>query len=82
MIKAPFVIEGMIQGVVGASIALLLLWLLLAFLSARLPASLGIFLPQGKIFFLDLWQASALIFLGWLLGALGTLVSLRKFLTV
>ena len=82
MIKAPFVIEGMIQGVVGASVALLLLWLLLVFLSARLPASLGIFLPQGQIFFLDLWQASTLLFLGWSLGALGTLFSLRKFLTV
>ena len=63
MIKAPFVIEGMIQGVVAASCSLLLLWLLLIFLSARLPSSLGILMPQGQLFFLGLWQLSSLHFL-------------------
>ncbi len=82
MIKAPFVIEGMIQGLSGASLALLLLWFLLIFLGARLPSSLGILMPQGQLYYLDPWQILSLLLLGWSLGALGTLFSLRKFLTV
>jgi len=82
MIKAPFVIEGMIQGIAGASVSLVLLWVLLNFLSARLPSSLGILIQQGQLSFLDLWHVSLLILLGWSLGAVGTLFSLRKFLVV
>lgn len=80
MIKAPFVIEGMIQGMVGASFSILFLWLLLLVLSARLPSSLGIFLPTGRLHFLDLWHVVYLFSLGWMLGAAGTLFSLRRFL--
>ena len=80
LIKAPFVIEGMIQGVVGASFSILFLWLLLLVLSARLPSSMGILLPVGQLHFLDLWQVFYLIILGWMLGAAGTLISLRRFL--
>ena len=82
MIKAPFVIEGMVQGVAGAAVALLLLWVLLNFLIARLPSSLGVLIYQGRLVFLDPWQAASLILLGWALGAVGTFFSLRKFLVV
>jgi len=80
MIKAPFVIEGMIQGLLGASFSLLLLWLLFLFLSVRLPPSLGILIPGDQLRFLDLWQVSFLLLLGWLLGAVGSFFSLRRFL--
>ncbi len=80
MIKAPFVIEGMIQGLVGASFSLLFLWLLFLFLNVRLPPSLGILIPDDQLRFLDIWQASFLLLLGWLLGAVGSLFSLRRFL--
>lgn len=80
MIKAPFVIEGMIQGMVGASFSILFLWFLLLVLGARLPSSLGIFLPTGKLHFLDPWHVIYLLSLGWVLGAAGTLFSLRRFL--
>ena len=80
MIKAPFVIEGMIQGLVGASFSLLFLWLLFLFLSVRLPPTLGILIPGDQLRFLDFWQASFLLLLGWLLGAIGSFFSLRRFL--
>ncbi len=80
MIKAPFVIEGMIQGLLGASVSLLLLWLLFLFLSVRIPPSLGILIPGDQLRFLDFWQSSFLLLLGWLLGAVGSFFSLRRFL--
>jgi cell division transport system permease protein len=80
MIKAPFVIEGMIQGLVGASFSVFFLWLLFFWLSMRLPFSLGIMIPRDQLHFLDLWQVSFLLLLGWLLGAGGSLFSLRRFL--
>ncbi len=80
MIKAPFVIEGMIQGLLGSSFSLLLLWLLFLFRSVRLPPSLGILIPGDQLRFLDLWQSSFLLLLGWLLGAVGSYFSLRRFL--
>jgi len=80
MIKAPFVIEGMIQGLLGASFSLLLLWLLFLFLSVRIPPSLGILIPGDQLRFLDFWQSSFLLLLGWLLGTVGSFFSLRRFL--
>jgi cell division transport system permease protein len=80
LIKAPFVVEGMIQGIVGASLALAVLWLLYLLVRYHLPASLAI-LPSGdQLQFLDAAAASLLVFLGWFLGAGGSLFSLRRFL--
>ena len=80
LIKAPFVVEGMIQGVVGASFSLFFLWLLFLFLSYHLPSSLGIFPSRDQLQFLDSAHISLMILLGWLLGAGGSLFSLRRFL--
>ena len=82
LIKAPFVIEGMIQGIVGASLSLLCLWLLFLFLSVQLPSSFGIFIPREQFQFLDLEGASLLLFLGCAMGLGGSLFSLRRFLAV
>ncbi|MBI2985760.1 MAG: ABC transporter permease [Deltaproteobacteria bacterium] len=80
LIKAPFVIEGMIQGVLGASLSLFFLWLLFLFARYRLPSSLGIFPAHDQLQFLGSEAISLLVFLGWLLGAGGSLFSLRRFL--
>ncbi|MFQ5683919.1 MAG: permease-like cell division protein FtsX [Candidatus Binatia bacterium] len=80
VIKAPFIIEGMIQGVLGASLSLFLLWLLFFFLSIRLASSFDILPAQGQYHFLDSGGIAFLLFLGWLMGAGGTLFSLRRFL--
>lgn len=79
LIKAPFVVEGMIQGFMGASLALLFLWLLFLFLGLRLPSSFGISIPRDQLHFLDLGGVSLLLFLGWAMGAGGSFFSLRRF---
>lgn len=80
LIKTPFVIEGMIQGIVGASLSLLFLWLLFLFLSVQLPSSFGILVARDQFYFLDSGGISLLLFLGWIMGAGGSLLSLRRFL--
>ena len=79
LIKAPFVIEGMIQGVVAASLSILFLWLLFLLLRAQLPSQFGVFIPQEQFRFLDLNGISLLLFLGWMMGACGSLFSFRRF---
>jgi cell division transport system permease protein len=80
LIKVPFVIEGMIQGLVGAAFSLLFLWLLFLFLGTRIPSTLGVFISSGELIFLNYAQILFLLLLGWLLGAVGSLFSLRRFL--
>ena len=80
LIQAPFVIEGMIQGLFGASLSLIFLWLLFLFLSSQLPLTLGIFTGAAQLRFLELQSLSLLLFLGWAMGAVGSLLSLRRFL--
>ena len=80
LIKAPIVIEGMIQGIVGASLSLLLLWLLFLFVRVQIPSSFGDFIPWDQVHFLDLPGASLLLILGLVVGAAGSLFSLRRFL--
>ncbi|MBI4488742.1 MAG: ABC transporter permease [Deltaproteobacteria bacterium] len=80
LIKAPFIIEGMIQGIVGASLSVLLLWLFFLFLRVQLPSSFGIFAPRDQLEFLDSEATLLLLFLGWAMGAGGSLFSLRRFL--
>jgi cell division transport system permease protein len=80
LIKTPFVIEGMIQGVVGASLALFGLWLVFLLLRERIPPSLAIFVPGDAVRFLDLRSAVVLLLLGLAMGTGGSLFALRKFL--
>jgi cell division transport system permease protein len=80
LVAAPFVIEGMIQGIVAASASLLFLWLLFVTLSARLPSSFGILASQDQLRFIDSWGISLLLLLGWAMGAGGSLISLKRFL--
>ena len=80
LIKTPFVIEGMIQGLLGASLSLLFLWLLFLFLSSQLPFTLGVLTDRAQLRFLEPESLALLLFLGWAMGAVGSLLSLRRFL--
>lgn len=80
VIKAPFVIEGMIQGVAAAGAALFCLWLLFLFLRDRIPASFGIFSSGDGLHFLGLQGSALLVLVGWAMGTGGSLFSLRRFL--
>lgn len=80
LIQAPFVVEGMIQGLIGAGLSVLGLWLVLLFLRDQTPTLIGFFGSLGRLQFID-WKSIALMFaIGSLLGASGSVFSLRRFL--
>jgi cell division transport system permease protein len=80
LIQAPFVVEGMIQGFIGAGLSLLGLWFLIRFLRDQTPTSIGLFEGLDHLQFID-WGSIALILaIGCLLGASGSVFSLRRFM--
>ena len=80
LIQAPFVVEGMLQGLVGAGLSVLGLWFLMRFLRDQTPASIGLFGSLDRLQFID-WGSIALILaIGSLLGASGSVFSLRRFM--
>lgn len=80
LIKAPFILEGMVQGVIGGTVAIACLWLLFFILRDYLPASLGLLGPLSQFRFLEFRGMAMLLVVGWLMGASGALFSLRRFL--
>ena len=80
LIQAPFVVEGMLQGCIGAVIALLGLWLFYLLLHEYFVPELALLGPGIHIRFLDPASITMIVIIGWLLGGLGSLFSLRRFL--
>lgn len=79
LIKAPFVIEGMIQGLVGAALALGLLQASFSLLTAELLAPFGSLVAVEELVFLDAPRCVLLVAMGWLLGTAGSLLSVKRF---
>ena len=79
MIEAPFVIEGMTQGLVGGVLSVLCLWGLYLYLREQIPSALGVAAPFNQIQFLQLRSLGLMIAIGWILGAAGSLASLKRF---
>ena len=78
-IRTPFLLEGVIQGLVGALLATFMLGLGYQIIEGRAQD----FLPGLQLlsFYSDLLHLHLkLVFLGVILGLLGSLLSLRKFL--
>ena len=80
LIRAPFVIEGMIQGLVGAALALALLRGAFSLLTADLLAPFGTLVAADQFVFLGTGQCALLVLMGWLLGVAGSLLSVKRFL--
>ena len=80
LIKAPFVIEGMIQGLAGAALALGLLRAVFSLLTAELLAPFGPLMAGAQFTFLGMQQCVFLVLMGWLLGIAGSLLSVKRFL--
>jgi cell division transport system permease protein len=78
LIQAPFVIEGMIQGIIGASLSLLCLWTLWLLLRDQLSIPFGLF--GSPLQFIDWRDIALVVAMGGLLGASGSLFSLRRFM--
>ena len=79
-IRGPFLVEGTLQGVIGAVAAELLLFAGYARLEGYARATENPFLGLIASGFLSPTQAAWLILGGTLLGAAGSLLSLRRFL--
>jgi cell division transport system permease protein len=80
IIQAPIVVEGMIQGAIGAGLSVLGLWFLVLWFRDQGPGSMALFGGLGKVRFIH-WSSVALILtIGSLLGASGSVFSLRRFM--
>lgn len=80
IIQAPFVIEGVTQGIIGGLLSLLCLWILFQSLRDALPGGVGFVGPFTQFEFLDLRSAGLILVIGLLLGATGSLFSLKRFI--
>jgi cell division transport system permease protein len=80
LIQAPFVIEGMIQGLAGAAIAVALMAVAYVLLEREIAPVAGLLLPLAEVDFLPATSIAALLAIGLFLGAAGSLISLRRFI--
>lgn len=80
-VRAPFVLEGLILGLVGAAFAFFIQWGLYEYL---MGAALSKFQLFKMIGFADVWKELALVFagVGVLVGGVGSGITMRKFLKV
>ena len=79
MIQAPFVVEGMIQGIAGATLSIRGLWFTFQWLRNEIP-TFGLLGPFSQFHFLNARHIALMLAIGWLLGAAGSLFSLRRFI--
>lgn len=79
-IRMPFLMEGLILGMLGGLISLFLLFLLVKFFPLYLGASLGALNELIHFRYLSLYQIILLIAGGAIIGFLGSLSSLSRFL--
>lgn len=73
-VRAPFVIEGCIQGILGAAFAGLVIHYMFIWLRTILTGELAMFVTVGPEFYGYIAGG------GLLLGALGSIISVRKFI--
>lgn len=81
-VKAPFLLEGLLQGLFGSALALLGLWGFRAAVGAELKGAFAFLLPEKPVALLDLRSALELLGLGAGLGLSGSLLAVRRFLRV
>jgi cell division transport system permease protein len=79
LIQAPFVLEGMIQGLAGGLLSVAMLWGLFTLVQSEFPSFAGFMAPLVRLQFLDMASILLILSIGWLLGAAGSLFSLKRF---
>jgi cell division transport system permease protein len=80
LIEAPFVLEGMIQGTAGGALSVGGLWLACEIMRNQVPLSFGVFGVTNPLQFLGFQSLALIMAIGCVLGAAGSLFSLRRFL--
>jgi len=81
-IRIPFLLEGMVLGVVGGLMSLFLLFVLIELFPVYLGSSLGVLNDLINFRYLSLIQCVLLLFSCGVIGFFGSLSSLRRFLKV
>jgi cell division transport system permease protein len=76
-VRGPFVVEGVLQGGVGALVAMLVLWFAFAAANARFGTPVAQAVGLGAITFLPLSLSLLIVLGGMLLGCLGGLIVAR-----
>ncbi len=81
-IRWPFMVEGMVIGVISGVLATVAVWLISEFALGSLTSSLSIVGASVKVSFIDyaLWLALAFIGIGVFTGVFGSATSMRKYL--
>ncbi len=81
-IRWPFMVEGMVIGVISGVLATVAVWIISEFALGSLTASLSIVGASVKVNFIDyaLWLALAFIGIGVFTGVFGSATSMRKYL--
>jgi cell division transport system permease protein len=74
-IRAPFILEGVIQGILGGALAALVLYYLLTFVTGLISGELAEFLHAEISFY------GMIALAGTLLGLVGSLISVRRFIS-
>lgn len=81
-VKIPFLIEGMVIGLVGVFLSIALLFGIYQLLMQKLSLTAGILLGKFSIAFLSWPDITILLLAGMLLGLFGSFVSVGRFLKV
>jgi cell division transport system permease protein len=76
-IRGPFIVEGLIQGGIGAIVALVVLWIGFAVMRSRADAWLAGAIDAGALVFLSLPTAAGLLAAGMAVGSLGGFIAAR-----
>jgi cell division transport system permease protein len=79
LIQAPYVIEGTLQGLIGAAVSIGALWGAYLLLRDELSGAGRLLAPMGQLDFLDPASVALMLTIGWLLGAAASLFALRRF---
>ncbi len=81
-IRWPFMVEGMVIGVIAGVLATVAVWIISEFALGSLTASLSIVGAGVKVNFIDyaLWLALAFIGIGVFIGGFGSATSMTKYL--
>jgi len=80
-VRGPFVLEGMFQGFASALLAVLALLVGYLALHDSVDATLAA-LTGSRVVFLGAWTLVALLAGGAVIGAIGSAVSVRRYLAV
>lgn len=81
-VRAPFVIEGAIQGILGAALAIALLAIGFHSLAPHLERGLSLFLVAGAIRFFTVSEVILAMGLGALLGVIGARIAVARYVEI